>query len=81
MLSASLNKTCHYHILRICASWRSMLCEGVSSLCHSKYSDLLIHAICNCQYVSQTRDEFYLSVLDPGPIELSVALHAISGRV
>ena len=58
-----------------------MLCEGVSSLCQSKYSVLLINAICNSQYVSQTRDEFYISVLDPEPIELSVALHTISGRV
>ena len=58
-----------------------MSCEGVSSLCHSNYSDLLIHVICNCQYVSQTRDEFHISVLDPGPMELSVALHAIPGRV
>ena len=81
MLSASLNKTCPYHIIRICASWRSTSCGGVSSLCHSNHSDLLIHVICNCQYISQTRDEFYISVLYPGSIELSVALHAIPDRV
>ena len=70
-----------HHVISICASWRPMSCEGVCSLCHSKYSDLLIHVICNCQYVTQTRDEFYTSLLDTGPIELSVALHAIPDRV
>ena len=54
-----------------------MSCEGVCSLCHSNYSDLLIHVICNCQYVTQTRDEFYLSILDTGPIKL----RAIPDRV
>ena len=44
-----------HHVISICASWRSMSCEGVCSLYHSKYSDLLIHVISNCQYVFQTR--------------------------
>ena len=29
----------------------------------------------SCQYVTQTRHEFWMSLLDIGPIELSVALH------
>ena len=37
--------------------------------------------ICNLQYVTQTRDAFYMSLLDTGPIELSVALRAIPDRV
>ena len=55
-----------------------MSCEGVCSLCHSKYSDLLIHVICKSQYVTQTRDEFYMSLIDTG---LSAALHAIPDLV
>ena len=70
-----------HHVISRYASWRPMSCEGVCSLCHSEYSDLLIHVICNCQYLTQTRDELYMSILDTGPIELSVALHAIPDRV
>ena len=70
-----------HHVINICTSWRPMSCEGVCSLCHSKYADLLIHVICNCRYVTRTRDEFYMSLLDTGPIELSVALRAIPDSV
>ena len=34
-----------------------------------------------CQYLTQTRNEFYMSILDTGPIELRVALHAIPDLV
>ena len=64
-----------HHVISICASWRPFTCEGVCSLCRSRYSDLLIHVICNCQYISKIRDEFWMSLLSIGPIELSVTLH------
>jgi hypothetical protein len=70
-----------HHVVCICASWRPMTCKGVCLLCRSSYSDLLIHVICNCQYISQTRDEFWMSLLDIGPIELSTTLHSLPDSV
>ena len=37
--------------------------------------------MCNCQYISKTRDEFWISLLDIGPIDLSVTLHNLPDSV
>ena len=34
-----------HHVISICVSWRPMSSEGVCSLWHSKYSDLLIRSL------------------------------------
>ena len=40
-----------------------------------QYSDLLVHVINYCHYSSETRDTFWCSIFDVGPIELSTELH------
>ena len=40
-----------------------------------QYYDLLVHVINYCHYSSETRDKFWCSIFDVGPIELSTELH------
>jgi len=70
-----------HHIISICASWRPNTSKGTCSICNTQYSDLLIHVINSCQYLSKTRDLFWCSLMDIGPTELSTELHNLPDNI
>ena len=73
--STHLLKEQAHHVIRVRASWRPRSSQGFCPLCKVQYSELLVHVINYCHYSSETRDNFWCSIFDVGPIELSTELH------